>query len=152
MKAILIIAIIFVSFIAGVGYIVWQGDYISLSNGSGVSPEKASTLKFDRKTKGTIKDTNSPHWFKVQVPQGKTLYISGFEIEDAYLKVDGKLYDNQAQTIVKSADANYQELQFTNSTNETQFLLRLEVVQNKTQKKYNLFANIVDEPAVRPTN
>jgi hypothetical protein len=152
MKEKLIIVLIFLSAIAAVGYIVWQGQYISLSNDGGASPEKAATLKLNRNTKGTIKSANSPHWFKVQVPLGKTLYISGFEIEDAYLKVDGKLYDNQAQTIVKSADANYQELQFTNSTNETQFLLRLEVAQNKTQKKYNLFANIVDEAAVRPTN
>jgi len=152
MKTKLKIAIIVLGFIVGAGYIVWQGQYISLSNGGGASPEKAATLKLGRNTKGTIKNANSPHWFKIQVPQGKTLYISGFEIEDAYLKVDGKLYDNQAQTIVKSADANYQDLQFTNSTNETQFLLRLEVTQNKTQKKYNLFASIVDEPAVRPTN
>ena len=152
MKTKLKIAIIVLGFIAGAGYIVWQGQYISLSNGGGASPEKAATLKLGRNTKGTIKNANSPHWYKVQVPQGKTLYISGFEIEDAYLKVDGKLYDNQVQTIVKSADANYQELQFTNSTNETQFLLRLEVAQNKTQKRYNLFASIVDEPAVRPTN
>ena len=146
------IAIIVLGFIAGAGYIVWQGQYISLSNGGGATPEKAANLKLNRNTKGTIKNADYPHWYKIQVPQGKTLDISGFEIEDAYLKVDGKLYDNQAQTIVKSADANYQDLQFRNSSNETQFLLRLEVAQNKTQKKYNLFASIVDEPAVRPTN
>ncbi len=146
------IAIIVLGFIAGAGYIVWQGQYISFSNGGGVSPEKASTLKFGKKTKGTIRDANSPHWYKVEVPQGKTLYISGFEIEDGYLKVDGRIYNREAQIILKSADANFQELQFTNNTDKTEFFLWLAVPEGKTQKKYNLFANIVDEPAVRPTN
>ena len=146
------IAIIVLGFIAGVGYIVWQGQYISFSNGGGSSPEKASTLKFERKIKGTLRDVNSPHWFKVEVPQGKTLYISGFEIEDGFLKVDGRVYNLDAQIILKSADANFQELQFTNITEETEFFLWLGVPEGKTQKKYILFANIVDEPAVRPTN
>lgn len=146
------IAIIVLGFITGAGYIIWQGQYISLSNGGGASPEKASTLKFGKKTKGTIRDVYSPHWFKVEVPQGKTLYISGFEIEDGYLKVDGRIYNRDAQIILKSADANFQELQFTNNTDETEFFLWLAVPEGKTQKKYNLFANIVDEPAVRPTN
>ncbi|MBN1989446.1 MAG: hypothetical protein JW783_08630 [Bacteroidales bacterium] len=152
MRGKLIIALIVLSAIAAVGYILYKGDYISLSSGGGVSPEKASTLKLGKQIKGTIKDANAPHWYKVEIPQGKTLYISGFDIEDAYLKVDGKLYGNHAQTIVKSADANYQELQFTNNTTHTEFLLRLEVEQDKTHKKYSLFANIVDEPVVRPEN
>ena len=152
MKGKLIIVLIALSAIAAVSYILSKGDFISFSSGGGVSPDKASTLKFGKQTKGTIKNANSPHWFKVQVPKGKTLYISGFEIEDGFLKVDAKLLKHQYQTIIKSADANYQELQFTNNTSHNEFLLRLDVEQDKTHKKYSLFASIVDEPVVRPEN
>ena len=152
MRGKLIIALIVLSAIAAVGYILYKGDYISLSSGGGVSPEKASTLKLGKQIKGTIKDANAPHWYKVEIPQGKTLYISGFDIEDGFLKVDAKLFKHQDQNIIKNADANYQELQFTNNTTHTEFLLKLEVEQNKTHKKYSLFASIVDEPVVRPEN
>lgn len=146
----LIVAIIFLNFIVGAGYILWQGDYVTLSSGGGVSPEKAVSINFGRKTKGTIKDANSPHWYKVEVPKGKTLYISGFEIEDYYLRVDGRLYDRETNKCLNSADANYLELQFTNNTNETEFFLSLFIDEGKVHKKYNLIAKIFDEPFIRP--
>lgn len=152
MRGKLIIALIVLSAIAAVGYILHRGDYISLSSGGGASPEKASTLKLGKQIKGAIKDANAPHWYKVEIPQGKTLYIRGFEIEDASLKVDARLYNHEAHKNLKYADANYLELQFANITNETEFFLWLSVPEGKANKKFNLNAQILDEPVVRPIN
>jgi len=147
-KGVLVVFLLmFVAISATLAFGIVDGQ--DCKQGSHNSPDSAAELVLDGDNEGMICSHEKDDWYKVTIPAGKTLHLTGFEMEDGYFAVESQVYDAAGAKKLKDVDGMFTELQFTNDGQDGVFLVKFFVHESFTNMSYKIYARLLDEPFVR---